>query len=166
MVKQRRPRPPPQLVRATETVRGGRLKGTPRLSLAPLGPGESRAARAPRTARPVRPVPGPRCGPVSPAPVPGAPQRDARATPAAPMGDPSPGPGARVGPSAETRSRSTPGLKGRRASGAPGVSLPSVATPPRFIPAPKFCAERRAFPDHGPTARTFPHDRLANASTQ
>lgn len=90
-----RPPPPPSSPAPPRPVRGGRLKGTPRLSLAPARPpGLPGLPELPGPARPVPPVAGgPRRGPASPAPVPGATQLDPRATPAALRGDLAPAPG-------------------------------------------------------------------------
>lgn len=157
LVGRRRPPPPgprPRLARATDTVRGRRLKGTPRLFLPRLSPRDSRGSPGPRTPR--RLSLGPRdVAPQAPRP-PGAPRQDARRARRPPRGASRPRPGNPA--SRAPRPRRQPGARApgrRRASArrAPGPGcLPCDPSAPSRHPS--CVGEGVRFPGH---RHTFPH---------
>lgn len=154
LVKRRRPPPPsPGSPAPPIPVRGGRLKGTPRLFLTPLSPRDSRDSPGPRAPRSqsLRPRDvAPRTSRPS-----GSPGQDARAAPAASRGDlPPPGGTPRPRPPRKPR-LSAPGREGASGNRAsPGSCSPPWQLPPPH-PSTQVLQERACVSPA--TRHTFPH---------
>lgn len=145
LVKRRRPPPPsPGSPAPPIPVRGGRLKGTPRLFLAPAQP--LGLPGLPGSPHPAPPVPGaPRRGPASPAPARAGRTRRARrfeGLPTPTRGNPAPA------PFAETPAVRAGAGRSWCESGVPRGLAPLHCNSLRPIPAPKFAGEGVRFPGH------------------
>lgn len=162
--------PPPGSREPLIPVRGGRLKGTPRLFLVGLCRRDSRGCRSspgPRASR--SPSPRPRdVGPQAPRP-PRAPRQDRQAASAAPRGDLVPAPGKPASaPSAETRAVRAGAGGSECHSGALGSRSPPWQLAPRHpgtqVLGKRACSSwaRHTFPHlpARPSSRTRAHNEI------